>query len=234
MRLNKEEWTQNDIKEFQDLLFSLKRDEKKCAWEQNITKTNLPCLAILSKDAKEITKEIAKGNFLSFLDLNLNTTLTNSLINAGLISKIKDFETKKKYLNKFLKTADNWASIDSLEFNIKNNEDAYLQLAQLYVHSKETFTRRAGVRILFEFLNEKHINKVFEIISSLKSEQEYYVNMAISWLVCEAFVKCHTNTLKFLKSGKLSRFVQNKAISKCRDSFRVSKEDKEMLKELRC
>ena len=40
-------------------------------------------------------------------------------------------------------------------------------------------------------------------------------------------------TLEFLKTNKLNPFQINKAISKCRDSFRVSKEDKENLLEFR-
>ena len=36
-------------------------------------------------------------------------------------------------------------------------------------------------------------------------------------------------TLKYLENHKLNKFTINKAISKCRESYRVSKEDKELL-----
>jgi len=36
-----------------------------------------------------------------------------------------------------------------------------------------------------------------------------------------------------LKHHKLNKFTINKAISKCRDSYRVSNDDKEKLKEYR-
>ena len=37
------------------------------------------------------------------------------------------------------------------------------------------------------------------------------------------------NHYKYLNKNKLNKFTINKAISKCRDSYRVTKEDKEML-----
>ena len=63
----------------------------------------------------------------------------------------------------------------------------------------------------------------------LKSETEYYVNMAVAWLVAECFTKQREQTLIFLHTHSLNNFTINKAIQKCRDSFRVSQEDKQML-----
>ncbi len=60
-------------------------------------------------------------------------------------------------------------------------------------------------------------------------EKHYYVNMIIAWLFAEAFIKQRAKTLEFLKSHRLNKFTINKGISKCRDSLRVSVEDKEML-----
>jgi hypothetical protein len=54
-----------------------------------------------------------------------------------------------------------------------------------------------------------------------------------SWLFCECFIKRRDKTIEFLKNHKLNKFTINKGISKCRDSYRVSKEDKEMLMKYR-
>ena len=53
--------------------------------------------------------------------------------------------------------------------------------------------------------------------------------MCIAWFVAECFVKNRNLTLEFLKENILNNFTINKAVQKCRDSFRVSSEDKEML-----
>ena len=53
--------------------------------------------------------------------------------------------------------------------------------------------------------------------------------MAEAWLVCEIYIKYPDECKLFIADNKLNKFTQNKAISKIRDSYRVSKEDKEIL-----
>ena len=55
------------------------------------------------------------------------------------------------------------------------------------------------------------------------------MNMAVAWLLCELMIYNRDKTLKYLEHHNLNNFTINKAISKCRDSYRVSKEDKEKL-----
>ena len=81
------------------------------------------------------------------------------------------------------------------------------------------------------YIDDSHIDNVLSLC--YKESSYYYVNMAISWLISACFIKYRTKTLDLLKSKKMSVFVQNKAISKIRDSYRVSKEDKELVKSFR-
>ena len=53
--------------------------------------------------------------------------------------------------------------------------------------------------------------------------------MAISWLLCEIFINFKEETIKYLETCKLNDFIINKAIQKIRESYRVSKYDKEYL-----
>ena len=77
--------------------------------------------------------------------------------------------------------------------------------------------------------DEKYLLNVFDILNSFQNENEYYVNMVNAWLVCECFIHQREETIEFLKTHKLNDFTINKAIQKCRESYRVSAEDKEML-----
>ena len=87
-----------------------------------------------------------------------------------------------------------------------------------------------GIRILFSYKNnDEYVDKIFKVLDKLYDESEYYVNMAIAWLLCELMIYNRDKTLKYLEHHNLNNFTINKAISKCRDSFRVSKEDKELL-----
>lgn len=227
--LIKQVWKDTDILGFDNYLLSLKNEDK-VVWTTKIINTKKPLLAIKTEVLKNIAKEIAKGNFLSFLDLNLNSYYENDVINGNLICKIKDFNKQVEYLDKYVLGIDNWASCDLLSFKIKGREEEYFALAKKYLKSEKSFVRRVGFKIFFEFLNNGYyVDKILEILNEFYLEEEYYVNMIISWLVCELFIKQREKTIKFLKTNKLNPFQINKAISKCRDSFRVSKKDKEWL-----
>lgn len=229
MELIKNNWTKEDGVEFIKYLETLKREEK-IEWTKSIINTNMKVLAIKSPEISVMVKQIKKGNFLSFLDLKLNTYYENTIINGKLISGIKEFEVMKKYLDKYSKKIDNWASCDTLKFNIKNNEEDFFNLSKEYIKSDLPFVRRIGMFILFNFIeNDKYIEEIYNRLNDFENEKEYYVNMMNAWLICELFIKRRERTLEFLKTNKLNKFTINKAISKCRDSYRVSDIDKELL-----
>jgi len=231
MNLVREHWNKQDIPEFQAYLKSFGKGEEKAKWEKRIINTKMPCIAIPSHEVGRITKEIAKGNFMEFLDLWIWENFTNTSINGGLICRIKDFKNFEKYLTKYAQKSDNWATCDLLKFKItdKNKED-YFNLASRFSKSPKPFVRRIGITILFKLVDDNNfIYRIFENLNSFKNETEYYVNMVNAWLVAECFIKQREKTLKIFKNHELNKFTINKAISKCRDSFRVSREDKEML-----
>lgn len=229
MNFNIEKWTQKDKNTYIEYLESIKNEEK-IEWIKNIVCTNMNVLAIKSPILKNIIKEIRKGDYISFLDLQIYDYYECMIINAGLISKIKDFELMEYYLNKYVQKVECWASTDTLSFNIKGNEEKYLSLVKKYIKSENPFIRRTGIIVLFKFLNYKeYLKEVFNILDLFYSEENYYVNMVNAWLLCECFIKNREETMKYLDNHNLNKFTINKAISKCRDSYRVSSEDKEML-----
>ena len=71
MELKKEKWLKKDIKEFEEYLKSLQNKEKQ-KWTQNIVRSNLKVLAIKNPILKQIANEIYKGNYESFLNVNVN------------------------------------------------------------------------------------------------------------------------------------------------------------------
>ena len=235
MELIKQNWNKQDIPKFQKYLKSFSKGTEKAKWEKRIVNTTLPCIAVPSNVIKQISNQISKGNFLEFLDLEIWENLSNTFVNANLICKIKDFNLFKKYLKTYAKKCDNWASTDSLKFVINNkNKHDFFHLAKDYVKSEKTFLKRIGLLILLKLLKfDDFVDETLMISNSFKNETEYYVNMINAWLVCEAFIKHRNKTLEFFKNNNLNKFTQNKAISKCQDSFRISQEDKELLKTLR-
>ena len=57
--------------------------------------------------------------------------------------------------------------------------------------------------------------------------------MANAWLLSICYIKFPEKTKKFLENTKIDNFTYNKTISKICDSYRVSKEDKIKLREMK-
>ena len=227
MQLIKDHWSKKDIPEFQQYIKTLENKEKQ-QWSKKLLNTSLPVLCITTKDMKYIIEEISKGNYLEFLDLMIWEYYENTAINGFLITKIKDFNTMKKYLDIYSSLCDNWATCDLLIFNVKGNEENFYNLALNYLKNDKPFVRRIGLSILFNFIND-HIDEILLLFDTFENEQHYYVNMMLGWLLSECFIKQRGKTLKYYENKKLNKFALNKSIQKCRESRRVSIEDKDML-----
>lgn len=226
MDFKKENWTEKNIQEVNRYLESIKREDK-IEFTKRTINTQMEVLGIPVPELRSIAKEISNGNYISYLDKFNNKYYENTMINAILINMINDIEEKKYYISKLV--IDNWSTVDVLSFKTKGKEKEYLKLSKEYIKSKEEFIRRIGVRILFNYTSTDNLDEIFKIINSLYDETKYYVNMAVAWLMCEIVIKNRNQAFKYLEKHHLNNFTINKTISKCRDSFRVSKEDKEKL-----
>lgn len=227
MNLNKEKWLKKDIVEYETYLKSLERIDKK-EWTRNIVCTNLDVLAIRSIDLKKIASQIYKGNYESFLNYNLSNYYEEVIINGYIINKIKDYNLKVKYLDEYTKNDMCWASIDVLRFD---NNIKYLELSKKYIKNDNPFIVRLGIIILFAFL-DNNMDEVFNILKQIKND-DYYVNMAYAWILCESYIKDKNKTINYIKNNDINKFVINKMISKCNDSFRITKEEKENIKKVK-
>ena len=159
MELKKDKWTKEDIIDFENYLYSLRREEK-INWTKNIVCTKMDTLAIVLPDLKKLAKEIYKGEYISYLNLMPHEYFESLITDAFLISLIKDFKIQIKYINKLIKYTDSWSVTDTLKFSIKNHEDEYLEYAKELIKSKETYARRTGIRILFSYICAEVIFKL--------------------------------------------------------------------------
>lgn len=229
MELNKVVWTENDIGEYSSYLISLRGESNACEFEKRIVGTDMECLAIKSQTLKKIANIIYSGNYTQFLSYWAWNNHAETLIIGNILNKIKDFSSFKAWLYKYANKCDNWATCDVIKPRItKENKEEIYNLAISYTCHKKTFVRRIGFRILFNYIDDK-IDEILNTISKCANETEYYVNMIIAWLLCECFIKQREKTLKVFQNNNVNAFAINKAIQKCRESFRVSENDKELL-----
>lgn len=230
MDLVKAQWQPAAIPAFEAYLRSLGKPDK-VAWTQRIVNTKRPVLAIPTPTLRAIAKEIKRGNALSFLDLRIFSTHESIIIHGIILSQLTDLALLEQYLITYAGQVDNWAACDLLSFKVKGLEAQFLRLAQQFVQSENLFLRRIGLIILFKLVNDTYIDAVLAIVDSLQNETEYYVNMAVAWLLCDCFIKQRDKTWAFWQTHYLQPFVARKFVSKCHDSYRVSAADKQMLRD---
>ena len=227
-------WNKLDFANLNNFLVKNKRSAKDIEFEKRIVNTHLTCYAIRSSIINSIVKQICHGNYILFLE---NCDITNypiSIIYGKVLTSLTDYKLFTKFFNKYIRVIDCWAHCDIFNLKIKKlGQQNIVSFVKTCIASKAIFVRRIGVIILLKNFINIDINFVFEMISNLKQEKEYYVNMAVAWLLCDCFIKQKDSTLLFIQKNTLNPFVLNKFISKCCDSYRVCKDDKQFLKSLR-
>lgn len=231
MILNKEKWVKEDELVFIQYLEQYRRQDKE-DWSRKILNTKLDVLAIPTPIIREIANQIFKGNYKSFLDLRIFNSYESIAIYGSVISKIKDFKELTYYLDVYLDFIENWAHVDLLspQINDKNKND-FLMLSNKLLYDSRVFVRRLSLLILFKMVNDESILPIiFNSLLVLKGEKEYYVIMMAGWLLSECIIKYKDQTLEFISNtNELNKMIINKGIQKCRDSRRLSQDEKDDL-----
>lgn len=212
------------------------KDEKYAEFNKKIIPdTKYKIIGVRIPALREMAKNTDEKTAIEFLYLP-HTYYEEYMLHGFLIAKIKDKVTAYSYIENFLPLIDNWAICDSfsssLKFIAKYKSDLFKRI-KVWIKSDKVYTVRfAVVMLLWYFITPEYIDFALDIVKSIKSD-EYYINMAIAWFYSVAIIKQIDKTLPILQSKTLPAFVQNKAISKCCDSFRIDNNTKEYLKTLK-
>lgn len=228
-------WDYKTYQEFINYLISIK-DEKYRDFNSKICKTKYKMLGIRLPILRKIAKKIVKTDYLEFLKMVENNYYEEVMLEGFVIASIKDENLFFKYFSQYIKKIDDWSICDSvcncLAILKKDNKKYFSYFKDLALKKEEFISRVGLVTILNFYVKEEYIKEIFTILDTIESNK-YYVNMARAWLICELYLKDKKRTLKYLKNNKLNTFTHNKAISKIKDSYRVSKEEKEELNKLK-
>lgn len=222
------EWNEESYQSFQRELVLLE-DETYREFNFKLIFTEYEKIGIRLPYLKDLAKKIAKGNPISFLEVVESTYYEEVMLEGLVIATLKDIDLVLEYFSRYIWKIDNWAHCDSVISSmkiVKANREIFFRRIKKYLKSKDEYIVRVGIVLLLNYyIDDFYIDKIFRLCNGIKLDT-YYVNMALAWLVSECFVKQKTKTVLFLGNNKLNKFTQNKAISKIRDSFRVSENDK--------
>lgn len=185
-------------------------------------------------ELRKMAKEIAAQDYAQFLE-QAKGEYYEELVLQGLVigyAKIS-IEDTFKYLKRFVPKINSWAVCDTTCSNLKitkKHMQEMWEFLEKYINSKNEYEIRfALVMYLNYFLTDEYIDEILQKIDKITSK-EYYVQMAIAWLLSFVYIKQKEKTEKYLLQNNLDEFTQNKAIQKICESYRVSNEDKEKMR----
>lgn len=209
-------------------------------FHERICQTNYEIMGIKIPVLRKIAKKLLKVfSYEEILD-NLNTNIYEHIMLQGMIiANVKvNYERKIQLINNYLNKIDNWGICDvfcsELKFVKKNKKEFLNYILPLLDSEKEYYQRFAIVILLDYYTDDDYIDLVLEKMLEIKSNF-YYVKMATSWCLSICLIKYFDKTIKFMKDNQnnIDKWVYNKALQKGRESFRISKENKEILKNMK-
>lgn len=213
-----------------ELKKSSREDLKK--FNAKIINTSLPILGVKTPSLRKIADRVFRENPKEFLKDCKFEYFEDTLIYGLIIAKLP-FDEFVERLDSYLSKCDSWAHIDSFVPRIKctkKEKERFFEYLKVNLKKFEGYKLRfIIVSLMVFYLSEENLDFIFETCENYDGKG-YYTDMAIAWLISVAFVKFEEQTFNFIKNSKLSTFTHNKAISKIRDSYRVTKENKVLLK----
>lgn len=236
MQLTKNNWNKTNYNEFINYLHSL-QDLKYKEFHSKLLNNQINLIGIKTPILRNIAKDISKGNYIEFLNLNQHKYYEENIIHGFIISNLKlPINEIINHINNYLQFIDNWATCDLFCSSLKiisKNKDVFLKYINKLIIKDNEWTRRFCFVILLDYYIESpYLEKIFYLCDNYNNDK-YYVNMAIAWLISICYIKHKEQTIIYLKNNKLDKFTHNKAIQKIIESNRISKEEKNKIKLLK-
>ncbi len=217
-------------------LTALSQDnDEYAAFNKRIVNTNMPVLGVrvpdLRKLAKRLAKELTADDVAALLKIK-QPTFDYILLCGLLITHVKMSDERAiELIKQWLPLTDSWAHIDCVaDTNPRFTSQMWWDFATECLRSDAEFTVRYGVILLMcNFLDDRHIDKVFELLAGVKHDG-YYVKMALAWTYATAAVKYFERTLAELEKPSIDPWTRAKTYQKMRESRRFNGEQQAIIK----
>ena len=211
-------------------------DDKYQIFVSKANPTNRPILGVRIPTVREIARSIPREDFAEIL--KVEPVSQEELMLRGMLIARMPYDEMCKNFDSQVAVIDDWCSCDTFCASLKplikkHHQEFFEQKIDPLLRSKKEFEVRVGLVLLLGYVSPDYLAVIFDRVEKLTGREEYYMKMAIAWLLAECFIKFPEATLGYLKVSKLPKWTFNKTISKICDSFRVEEDIKKYLKTLR-
>jgi len=202
-------------------------------FNSRIIPTRQIMLGVRMPALRKIAKNTAEQKNFDFVQCDKQNIYEMILLEGMVLSYMdQSFKDLLPYTEQFLDKVDNWAQIDATvgKFRriVREKEDI-LPVIRKWLKSDKEFVVRAGlVLLLTHYVEKERLNLVFNLSQSVV-HTGHYAHMANAWLISVCMAKYPEETIAFFRKNTLDKKTHNKAIQKSRESYRVSKEHKDMI-----
>ena len=200
---------------------------------ENVLGIRIPAL-------RRLGAQIAKDDWESYLQTADTYYMEERMLQGMVISnlKMKDTEAYLSLVARFITIINSWSVCDTFDFYgkqrfvDKNKKRVWLFLETWMKSDKEYEIRFGVVMAMAHYIDEEYIDNVLQWMDRICHEG-YYVKMAVAWALSVCYVKFPQKTMNYLKENHLDDFTYNKALQKIIESYRVSTEDKEIIRSMK-
>lgn len=223
------EWTEKGYAQFQEMLGSLSDESYKEFNSRIIPDTALTYgirMPVIRKIAKQILK---RSDYERYLNLQKSSYHEEVIIEGLVLAGIKcGYPETIAHMEQFVPKIYNWAINDTVVFKgIKKHTELFINDVDRFIFSDNPWAQRFGYSHLMSFfLTDEYIDAVLEKVNAIDSNF-YYVQMMQAWLLATAAAKQREKTLRYLEHNRLNQTTMKMTVKKMRESYRISKEDKE-------
>ncbi len=222
-------------KEILEYLNKLKDDTFK-NFQQKLISTNSEILGVKMNYLKDLAKTIVTNNQTLEL-LPYGKYYEYDILN-GLMISYQKITTKEKLNNllDFSYHIDNWSMCDttvcSTKFK-KQDYDLLFTFCEALIKSDKPFVNRFGVIFMLKYFSDIDSQMAYNILSTL-NYGNYYLDMGVAWYYSVALIRNFRDTLKsIIKIRSKSEFVYQKSLQKAIESYRITDEQKVILRNLK-
>ena len=206
--------------------------------------------AVGKSAAKTMPKDVA-----NCLDKLPHKYFEENQVHLLAVEKIKDADECLRRIEQFLPYINNWAVCDGKSPKaLLKDEARFLAHIKAWLKSSKPYTVRFGVNMLMNFFlderfDKKHLEMVAAIdenlfddsdtgaakssINAARPTDRYYVQMVIAWYFATALAKQWDSAFPYVKNRKLSPWIHAKTIQKACESYRITDEQKKVLRTLK-
>lgn len=211
------------------------KDEENAKFQQKLT-PGVPedkFLGVRVPLCRKLAKDLMKNNPVEAAEFREHLPhdyFDENMLHGLMIAEIRDYDQCIEELDRFLPYIDNWAVCDSLSpVVLKKNHEKLIVKCREWISSKDIYTIRFGMLMMMKhFLEEDFDNEYLQLVCKVSSD-EYYINMMRAWYFATALAKQWEDTIPFITEKRLDDWTHNKTIQKAKESYRITKEQKEYL-----